>query len=49
VFNFAIARVPVCTAIPNYEVRILNAFGVRVVFNQLFPFYLGGVKARFYE
>jgi len=33
VFNFAIARVPVYTTIPNYEVRILNAFGVGVVFN----------------
>jgi len=33
VFGFAIASVPVYTAIPNYEVRIFNAFGVGVVFN----------------
>jgi len=31
VFSFAMARVPVYTAITNYEFRVLNAFGVEVV------------------
>jgi len=30
VFSFAIARVPLYTAIANYEIRVLNAFGVGV-------------------
>jgi len=33
VFNFAIARVLVYTAILYFEVRVLNAFVVGVVFN----------------
>jgi len=49
VFCFAIARVPVYTAISNYEVRVLNAFGVGVVKFQLtISFYWGGVKAHCY-
>jgi len=31
VFSFAMARVPVYTAIANYEIRVLSAFGVEVV------------------
>jgi len=31
VFSFAIPRVPVYTAISNYEIRVVNAFGVEVV------------------
>jgi len=31
VCSFAIARVPVYTAIENYEIRVFNAFGVGVV------------------
>ena len=33
VFSFAIACAPVYTAIANYEIRVLNTFGVGVVFN----------------
>jgi len=43
VFSFAIARVPVYTAISNQEVRVLNAFGGGVVIFQLtISFLLGG-------
>jgi len=42
VFSFAIARVPEYTTIPDYKLRILNASGVGVDFNQPFPFLLGG-------
>jgi len=43
VFSFAIARAPVYTAIANCEIRVFNAFGVRVGFVQLtISFRLGG-------
>jgi len=44
VLSFAIVRVPVYTAISNYEVRVLNAFGVGVVRFQLTISFLLGVR-----
>jgi len=48
VFSFAIARVPVYTAIVDYEIRVFNTFRVGVVQVQLtISFLLGGRHGSF--